>query len=110
MLKKIERYVLENKNDWHDIRKGLFTGSQISRIIPGSQREMTAEESATVDASWERFKAMLPVAKVVNDNKPDNQAVVAVLRDPPTLPVGTLLYATFEGATDAAEILPGLEA
>lgn len=64
---------------------------------------VTDEEAASINASWDRFKAMFPVAKVVNDNQPDNQAVVVVLRDPPTLPVGTLLYATFKGAADAHE-------
>jgi len=44
MLKILDRYVLENKEDSHDVRKGLITGSQGSRIIPGAQREMTSEE------------------------------------------------------------------
>lgn len=46
MLKLIERYVLEDRNEWHDIRKSLFTGSRMSEIIPGAKRLMTNTELA----------------------------------------------------------------
>lgn len=46
MIKVIERYIFENREDWKQVRKGLFTGSRISEIIPGVSREMTDEELA----------------------------------------------------------------
>jgi hypothetical protein len=54
--------------------------------------EITAEGQANLDASWEYFLSKLAVAKVINDNQPENHALIEVLLDPPTLPVGTLLY------------------
>lgn len=34
-----------------------------------------------------------PVATVINDNQPGRTAIIEVMTDPPTLPVGTKLYA-----------------
>ena len=34
-----------------------------------------------------------PVATVINDNQPGKTAIIEVMTDPPTLPVGTMLYA-----------------
>ena len=44
MVKVIERFVFENKNDWAEVRKDLFTGSRISEIMPNGKRLMTDEE------------------------------------------------------------------
>lgn len=49
--------------------------------------------SDIVNASWERFKAMLPVAKVTNNNQPGTAAIIEILSNPPTLDVGMMLYA-----------------
>lgn len=55
--------------------------------------EMTAEFSKDVDQAWENFKAAVPVAQIVNDNQPGKTALVEILIDPPTLGVGTKLFA-----------------
>jgi hypothetical protein len=34
-----------------------------------------------------------PVATVINDNQPGRTAIIEVMTNPPTLPVGTMLYA-----------------
>lgn len=76
-------------------------------------RPLTADETAEVDASWERFKASFPVAKVIDDNQPAQQAIIQVLRDPPTLPVGTLLFTSLQAAKDnaiALEVFAEIEA
>lgn len=44
MLNKIERYVLENRDEWQFVRKGLFTASRINEIMAPGKRLMTAEE------------------------------------------------------------------
>lgn len=71
---------------------------------------VSPEESLVINDMWERFKASLPVAKVINDNQPGEQAIVHILRDPPTLPVGTLLFTSLQGAKDNAMTLELLEA
>ena len=55
--------------------------------------EMDAEFSKAIDQSWEGFKAAIPVAQVVNDNQPGKTAIIEILADPPTLGVGTKLFA-----------------
>jgi hypothetical protein len=57
-------------------------------------RELDADDLAMIDAAWEKHKAAGPVAKVINDNQPGNTAIIEILRDPPTLGVGTLLFST----------------
>lgn len=52
-----------------------------------------AEMDADIDASLSRIRAAIPVARIINDNQPGNTAVVEIYTNPPTLPVGTLLYA-----------------
>ncbi|MFN8962401.1 MAG: YqaJ viral recombinase family protein [Betaproteobacteria bacterium] len=41
---EIKRFIFENKNDWMEVRKDLFTGSRISEIMPNGKRLMTEEE------------------------------------------------------------------
>ncbi|RVG88717.1 hypothetical protein [Sinorhizobium meliloti] len=59
-------------------------------------RELNAAELLMIDEAWEKHKASGPVAKVINDNQPGNTAIIQILRDPPTLDVGTLLFASSE--------------
>lgn len=101
----------------------LAFAQAIRRVLPDleimaameddADRELTAEEQASTDAivegSWQRFVEMLPAAKVINDNQPGNQAVIVVLRDPPTLPVGTVLYTSYRGMDDNRAIAPMLD-
>jgi len=35
---EIKRYIFENKEDWKEARKGLFTGSRISEIMAGGDK------------------------------------------------------------------------
>jgi hypothetical protein len=56
--------------------------------------QMTEEFSHTVEQSWQNFKSAIPVATVINDNQPGKTAVIEILADPPTLPVGTKLFTT----------------
>lgn len=94
----------------------LAFSQAIRRVIADCEleAEMAADfaddwqATEVVQSSWERFKASMPVAKVINDNQPYNQAIVQVLRDPATLPVGTLLYASQRGAEDNAIVLAAL--
>ena len=84
----------------------LAFAQAIRRVIEEEELvDELAEEFATEGSEvgsnyFERFKASLPVAKIINDNQPGRQAVIELLRDPPTLPVGTLLFASPQAATD----------
>jgi hypothetical protein len=44
MVKLIERYIIESKEDWSEIRSGLFTASRINEIMASAKVLMTAEE------------------------------------------------------------------
>lgn len=44
MLKIINRYIFESKNDWAEIRKDLFTASRINEIMANAKRLMTPDE------------------------------------------------------------------
>jgi hypothetical protein len=46
MVNKIELFVFENKNDWQDARKGLFTASRISEIMANGRVLMNEQELA----------------------------------------------------------------
>lgn len=61
-----------------------------------SDEPLTPEEQARIDAAWETHKTAAPaepVARVINDNQPGNTAIIEVLCTPPTLVVGTELFA-----------------
>ncbi len=51
------------------------------------------EPAADDEAFLRRMRSAIPVARVTNDNQPGNSAIIEVFGDPPTLAVGTLLYA-----------------
>lgn len=94
----------------------LAFSQAIQRVVADAEleAEMAADfaedwqTSEVVQSSWERFKASMPAAKVINDNQPDNRAIVQVLSDPPTLPVGTLLYVSRQAVEDNALLLAAL--
>ncbi len=54
--------------------------------------ELNASDLMMIDQAWEKHKASGPAARVINDNQPGNTAIVEILRDPPTIAVGTLLF------------------
>jgi len=56
--------------------------------------QMSDDFSRTVDQSWENFKAALPVAQIINDNQSGRTAIIEILIDPPTLAIGTKLFAS----------------
>ena len=43
---EIDRYIFESKEEWKDFRKGMFTSSRISEIMPNGKILMTADELA----------------------------------------------------------------
>lgn len=51
------------------------------------------EDLRMIDQAWENHKASLPVAVVINDNQLGRTAIIEITIDPPTLQVGTKLYA-----------------
>ncbi|QIB39310.1 hypothetical protein G3A56_15955 [Rhizobium oryzihabitans] len=54
--------------------------------------QMTEEFSQEVEQSWQTFKSAIPAAVVINDNQPGKTAIIEILADPPTIPVGTKLF------------------
>lgn len=56
--------------------------------------QMTEEFSQEVDQAWQTFISAIPAAVVINDNQPGKTAIIEILTDPPTLPVGTKLFAS----------------
>jgi hypothetical protein len=54
---------------------------------------LSAKDLCAIDQAWENHKAALPVAVVINDNQPGRKAIIEITIDPPTLGVGTKLYA-----------------
>jgi hypothetical protein len=60
---------------------------------PADDEPLSARDHAMIDQAWENHKAALPVATVINDNQPGRTAIIEITIDPPTLPVGTKLYA-----------------
>jgi len=57
MVKVIERFIFENKDDWKDHRKGLFTGSRINEIMAQGKRLMTPDELLEFKKSNPKSKA-----------------------------------------------------
>lgn len=75
-----------------DLVKAILTDEQA--VLDAEMFEqMTEEFSQTVEQSWQNFKAAVPVATVINDNQTGKTAIIEILSDPPTLVVGTKLYA-----------------
>lgn len=96
------------------IRRALPALEMMAEMDDDANYEPTAEEQADSDrivqGAWQRFVESMPAARVVNDNGPGNEATILVLRDPPILPVGTLLYASYQGIADNAVAVAALEA
>jgi len=75
-----------------DLVKAIITDEQA--LLDAEMFDQMSEEfSLEVDQAWGAFKAASPVAQVVNDNQPNNTAIIEILCDPPTLSVGTKLFA-----------------
>lgn len=55
--------------------------------------ELSARDQSMIDQAWEVHKAAMPVATVINDNQPGRTAIIEISKEPPTLVVGTKLYA-----------------
>jgi hypothetical protein len=60
---------------------------------PADDEPLSDRDHAMIDQAWENYKAAVPVATVINDNQPGRTAIIKITIDPPTLPVGTKLYA-----------------
>lgn len=58
-----------------------------------TENELTSEELVMIDRAWEMHRAARPVATVINDNQLGRTAIIEITIDPPTLQVGTRLYA-----------------
>lgn len=58
------------------------------------EAELDAADMMKIEESWQTFKAAGPAAKVIDDNRPGRTAIIEILRDPPTLEVGTLLFSS----------------
>lgn len=54
---------------------------------------LSDDDKRLIDQAWETHKAGLPVAVVINDNQPGRTAIIEISKEPPTLTVGTKLYA-----------------
>jgi hypothetical protein len=80
-------------DDLADLVKAILTDEQAAQDAELFD-EMTEAFSQEIDQGWQNYKSALPVAEVVNDNQPGKTAIVEILTDPPTLAVGTKLYAT----------------
>jgi len=72
------------------------------------EADLDAADLMKIEEGWQTFKAAGPVAKVINDNQPGRTAIIEILIDPPTLEVGTMLYAAPQPAhgTSATELVP----
>lgn len=75
-----------------DLVKAILTDEQA--VLDAEMfDQMTEEFSQEVDQAWQTFKAATPAAVVINDNQAGKTAIIEILTDPPTLPVGTKLFA-----------------
>jgi hypothetical protein len=86
----------------HDVETGERAADELSDLVlailsdeetDAFDAELDAADLMKIDEAWEKHKAAGPVAKVINDNQPGKTAIVEILLDPPTLPVGTMLFA-----------------
>ena len=60
--------------------------------FPEDEWRASDRDRELIDEGWRKLNAAWPVAKVVDDNQPGRMAIIEVLKDPPTLEVGTHLY------------------
>lgn len=65
-------------------------------LVPNDREDdpLSARDLTMMDQAWENHKAALPVATVINDNQPGRTAIIEITIDPPTLGLGTKLYAS----------------
>lgn len=82
----------KNAVELADLVKAILTDEQAAQDAELFD-EMTDAFSQEIEQGWQNFKSALPVAEVVNDNRPGKTAIIEILTDPPTLAVGTKLYA-----------------
>ena len=79
---------------------GPETGEQWAEICRVEQQIADMDSAALspaelnmINQAWENHKAAIPVAVVTNDNQPGRTAIIEITTTPPTLKVGTALYA-----------------
>lgn len=90
----------------HDIETGEKAADELSDLVLAilsdeatdafdaeMDDQMAHDFAHEVEQGWQNFKSALPVAEVVNDNQPGKTAIIEILTQPPTLAVGTKLYA-----------------
>jgi len=89
----------------HDVETGEKAADELSDLVIAILNDeqavldaemfdqMTEEFSQEVEQAWQTFKAATPAAVVINDNQPGKTAIIEILNDPPTLAVGTKLFA-----------------
>lgn len=73
-----------------DLVKVIITDEQ---FVIDADADLSLTDEMKISDGWETFKAAAPVAKVINDNQPGKTAIIEILSDPPTLAVGTMLFA-----------------
>jgi hypothetical protein len=61
--------------------------------MPSDIVTLDAHDLDLIDQAWENHKAGLPVAVVIDDNQPGRTAIIEITVEPPTLVVGTKLFA-----------------
>ncbi len=64
-----------------------------SAVPSETDEPFSDQDLAKIDWAWEQHKAAKPVAKIINDNQAGRTAIVEILCEPPTLCVGTVLFA-----------------
>lgn len=62
-------------------------------LLENTDEPLSANDRAMINDAWETHKAAIPVAVILNDNQPGRTAIIQILCDPPTLVVGTELFA-----------------
>lgn len=71
---------------------------------PEDCEPLSDDDKRMIDQAWETHKATLPVARVVDDNQPGRTAIIEISKEPPTLAVGTKLYAAPVVSKDSADL------
>lgn len=78
---------------WCEVKADVVAMIAAQVAVPeGWEGPLTDEEKALIDGAWEKHNAAAPVARIINDNQPGKTAIVEILKNPPTLGVGTLLF------------------
>jgi hypothetical protein len=77
----------------HGVMAAICEICNIAAPAHADDEPLSDRDHAMIDQAWENYKAALPVATVINDNQPGRTAIIEITIDPPTLPIGTKLYA-----------------